>query len=179
MFTMDKETYKKMTGFLHSHPKQAKTVVATNKAITYAIYLAYPCLLLWLTFHNGASALLEGRIDPLLPRAILVPAISFIAGSIFRILFNAPRPYEVFDLPPVIAKNTKGKSFPSRHAFSIFIIGMTFLASCPLPLAGWFILALGVCLALVRVLAGVHFPRDVIAGALLGIAFGYFGFWVI
>ena len=41
MFTMNKETYKKMTGFLHSHPTQAKIVITTNKIITYAIYLAF------------------------------------------------------------------------------------------------------------------------------------------
>ena len=169
---MNKETYKKMTGFLHSHPTQAKIVITTNKIITYAIYLAYPCLLLWLMLHNGAAALLEGRFDPLLPKAILVPAVSFAAVSFLRALLNAPRPYEVFALPPVIA-------FPSRHAFSIFVIGITFLAACPLPLAGWLILALGICLALVRVLAGVHFPRDVAAGALLGIACGCFGFLII
>ena len=179
MFTMNKETYKKMTGFLHSHPTQAKIVITTNKIITYAIYLAYPCLLLWLIFHNGAATLLEGRIDPLLAKAILVPAVSFIAVSLFRALINAPRPYEAFALPPVIAKDTKGKSFPSRHAFSIFVIGVTFLAACPLPLVGWLILALGVCLAVVRVLAGVHFPRDVAAGALLGIACGCLGFWIV
>lgn len=179
MLTMNKETYKKMTGFLHSHPTQAKIVITTNKIITYAIYLAYPCLLLWLMLHNGAAALLEGRFDPLLPKAILVPAVSFAAVSFLRALLNAPRPYEVFALPPVIAKDTKGKSFPSRHAFSIFVIGVTFLAACPLPLAGWLILALGICLALVRVLAGVHFPHDVAAGALLGIACGCFGFWII
>lgn len=84
MLTMKKETYKKMTGFLHSHPTQAKIVIATNKIITYAIYLAYPCLLLWLMFHNGATALFEGRVDPLLSKAILVPAVSFIAVSLFR-----------------------------------------------------------------------------------------------
>ena len=179
MPTMNKETYKKMTGFLHSHPTQAKIVITTNKIITYAIYLAYSCLLLWLMLHNGAAALLEGRFDPLLPKAILVPAVSFAAVSFLRALLNAPRPYEVFALPPVIAKGTKGKSFPSRHAFSIFVIGVTFLAACPLPLVGWLILALGICLALVRVLAGVHFPRDVAAGALLGIACGCFGFWII
>ena len=134
---MNKETYKKMTGFLHSHPTQAKIVITTNKIITYAIYLAYPCFLLWLVFHNGAATLLEGRIDPLLSKAILVPAVSFIAVSLLRALLNAPRPYEVFALPPVIAKDTKGKSFPSRHAFSIFVIGVTFLAACPLPLVGW------------------------------------------
>ena len=161
---MNKETYKKMTGFLHSHPTQAKIVITTNKIITYAIYLAYPCLLLWLIFHNGAATLLEGRIDPLLSKAILVPAVSFIAVSLLRAL---------------IAKDTKGKSFPSRHAFSIFVIGVTFLAACPLPLVGWLILALGVCLAVVRVLAGVHFPRDVAAGALLGIACGCLGFWIV
>lgn len=106
-----------MTGFLHSHPTQAKIVIATNKIITYAIYLAYPCLLLWLMFHNGATALFEGRVDPLLSKAILVPAVSFIAVSLFRALLNAPRPYEVFGLPPVIAKTLKGNRFPADMRF--------------------------------------------------------------
>lgn len=174
---MKKQTYQKMTGFLRNHPAQAKAVITTNKTITYAIYLAYPCLLCWLFFHNGISSITSRNIDTSFWKALLVPAISFVLVSLFRKALNAPRPYEVFGLPPVIAKDTKGKSFPSRHTFSIFVIGMTFLATCPLPWTGWLVLALGVCLATVRVLAGVHFPKDVIAGALLGITFGLLGFW--
>lgn len=176
---MKKETYQTITGFLRSRPALAKAVIGTNKAITYAIYVAYPCLLAWLALHNGIEALTLGNIDPQFWKALLVPAISFVAVSLFRKAFNAPRPYEMFGIPPVLAKDTVGKSFPSRHTFSIFVIGMTFLATCPAPWAGWLVLALGVCLATVRVLAGVHFPRDVVAGAVVGIACGLIGFWAL
>lgn len=179
MQAMRKETYQSITGFFRSNPARARLVIGANKAITYAIYLAYPCLLAWLLLHNGIEALITGASDPLLWKAFLVPAVSFVAVSLFRKALNAPRPYEAFGLPPVINKSTKGESFPSRHAFSIFVIGMAFLATCPLPWAGWLILALGICLATVRVLAGVHFPRDVIAGALIGIGCGVLGFWVL
>lgn len=179
MQAMRKETYQSITGFFRSNPARARLVIGANKAITYAIYLAYPCLLAWLLLHNGIEALITGAFDPFLWKAFLVPAVSFVAVSLFRKALNAPRPYEAFGLPPVINKSTKGESFPSRHAFSIFVIGMAFLATCPLPWAGWLILALGICLATVRVLAGVHFPRDVVAGALIGIGCGVLGFWVL
>lgn len=176
---MKKEAYQNMTAFLRNHPAQARAVMAANKAIAYAIYVAYPCLLCWLLLHNGINAVFAGQVDILLLKAFFVPAVSFVLVSLFRKAFNKPRPYEVFGVPPVIPKETKGKSFPSRHTFSIFVIGMAFLAACPLPWLGWLILGLGVCLACVRVLAGVHFPRDVVAGALTGIACGWIGFWVL
>ena len=40
-------------------------------------------------------------------------------------------------------------------------------------------LALGVLIALIRVIGGVHFPRDVLSGAVLGAACGAVGFWLI
>ncbi len=176
---MHKATYLKMTGALRSKPALAKGVAAANKAITYAIYFAYPALLAWLLFHNGVDALAAGAIDPLFAKALLVPASGFAALTVVRKAVNAPRPYEVFDTPPVIAKDTSGKSFPSRHVFSIFVIGTAFLFCCPLPWAGWAVFALGVCLAVVRVVSGVHFPKDVIAGALFALAWGGIGFCLL
>ena len=54
---------------------------------------------------------------------------------------------------------------------------MAFWWVCP-PLGGVF-LAVGVLIALIRVIGGVHFPRDVLSGAVLGAACGAVGFWLI
>ena len=97
-------------------------------------------------------------------RAVLVPGISFVLVTVLRKVINAPRPYEVFDASPVIPKDTRGNSFPSRHAFSIFVIAMTFYACCPLVWAGPVMFAAGVLLAVIRVVSGVHFPCDVVWG---------------
>ena len=64
---------------------------------------------------------------------------------------------------------------PSRHIFSMFMIAMGWLVFWP-PM-GWTLLVVGVLLAVIRVLGGVHFPRDVLVGALCGIIAGLLGFW--
>ena len=164
---MTKETYLKMTERFRGNPKRQKAIILIDSILTKIAYIAYPVLL----------AALYLQKDTGLARAVLVPGISFVVISVFRYLYCAPRPYEVFDLPPVIPKDTRGKSFPSRHVFSIFIIGMTFFWK--MPLAGVLIGAAGIFMAVVRVLGGVHFPKDVIAGAALGILAGLVGFYWI
>lgn len=70
-----------------------------------------------------------------------------------------------------------GQSFPSRHAASAAVIA----------LAGWYInpslggMLTAVCAAIcvVRVLAGVHHPRDIAAGLALALAVGGIGFWLV
>ena len=164
---MTKETYLKMTESFRGNPKRQKAIILIDSILTKIAYIAYPVLL----------AALYLQKDTGLARAVLVPGISFVVISVFRYLYCAPRPYEVFDLPPVIPKDTRGKSFPSRHVFSIFIIGMTFFWK--MPLAGVLIGAAGIFMAVVRVLGGVHFPKDVIAGAAMGILAGLVGFYWI
>ncbi|WP_200789018.1 phosphatase PAP2 family protein [Atopostipes suicloacalis] len=106
----------------------------------------------------------------------MAPGISFVFVSIFRHYVNAPRPYEVADIEPIIEKETTGNSFPSRHVFSIFVIATTlYFISKPL---GILLMIAGVLLAILRVVGGVHFPRDVIAGAIIGIVSGVLGFYL-
>lgn len=169
---MRKSTYIRMTNALRARPAATRAVVLANKAITNAVYVAYPCLLAWLAAWQIAFG---WPAKPLLC-ALLVPGLSFVLVTALRKAINAPRPYEVFDAAPVIAKDTQGNSFPSRHTFSIFVIAMTFCVWCPLAWAGPAMLAAGVVLAVIRVVSGVHFPRDVVAGAVLGIALGAVGF---
>lgn len=172
---MQKETYIHMVEGLRAQPALARGVTLVNKVITDAVYVAYPCLLAWLAY---AAATGNGIFGALV-RAVLVPGVSFALVTVLRKAINAPRPYEVFGVAPVISKDTHGNSFPSRHAFSIFVIAMTFCAVCPLAWAGPTMLAAGVVLAAIRVVSGVHFPRDVAVGALAGVLAGVAGFWVV
>lgn len=157
---MTRDTYIRLTKPLRENEKKARLLAYINKGLTAFVFLLYPLFLL--------SLLVERH--PLLWRAILIPAISFAAVSIFRRIVNVPRPYEKFGLAPVLAKDTHGKSFPSRHVFSIYIIAMTILPVY--PYLGITLLVLGLILAIIRVIGGVHEPRDVIAGALIGIVCG-------
>lgn len=173
---MQKSTYISMTDGLRARHALARGVSLANKVITNAVYVAYPCLLAWLAHEAAAGA--TGAAGTLL-RAVLVPGISFALVTVMRKAINAPRPYEVFETAPVIPKDTCGNSFPSRHAFSIFVIAMTFCACCPLAWAGPVMLAAGVLLGVIRVVSGVHFPRDVVVGALLGMLAGFVGLWIL
>lgn len=138
-----------------------------NRLLTGLVFLAYPLFLLTLFLEKDAFLL----------RAVMVPAVSFGAVTLFRYLLNVPRPYEKFELDPVLEKDTKGKSFPSRHVFSVYMIAATVFV-CH-PGAGIFLGALGLFLAVIRVAGGVHEPRDVAAGAVIGILCAVAGYYFL
>ena len=102
---------------------------------------------------------------------IAIPALCFLAVTIFRKVVNKKRPYEKLPIQSLIKKEKKGQSFPSRHVFSIFLIAtLWFYFWKPI---GIFLLIAGIFLAIVRVIGGVHFISDVYAGAFLGIIAGW------
>ena len=78
--------------------------------------------------------------------------------------------YQTWAIQPLIKKDSLGKSFPSRHVFSATVIAM--LALTLNPWLGGAMLFLAGALALLRVLGGVHYPSDVLAGYAIGILVG-------
>lgn len=144
-----------------------KFLLFANKGITWFFYLAFVLLLLSLTIERS----------PDLPRTVLTCGISFLAVSLFRRVYNAPRPYEKDGATPLTAKQTHGRSFPSRHVFSAFVIAVSVCFFR--PFWGIALLCLGVLLAYLRIALKVHYVKDVVAGALCGSACGIIGFWLI
>lgn len=110
-------------------------------------------------------------------RVVLVPAAVFALVSYLRERLDTPRPYELYDIDPIIAKDTRGKSMPSRHVASAVIIAFA-LAWVHLD---WGVIGAvaSVVVAFTRIVGGVHFPRDVAAGAGISIACGIAGFVLV
>lgn len=169
---MTKEDYIKMTQPFRDNPGLAKGIHIANKLCTGIMYLAYPLLLVYLFFQKESSYFSFWR-------GLFVPAVSFVLLSFVRKWINRQRPYEKFEMPPVIKKDTKGNSFPSRHVFSATMIAMTFLLMSPWSwLGGIFLFVAGV-LAIVRVISGVHFISDVLAGIVVAMVAAIVGYLII
>ena len=101
---------------------------------------------------------------------VFIPASGFVILSFLRKKINAPRPYEEWDIKPLLDRDSPGQSMPSRHVFSATIISMACLhASLTM---GMICLTLSAFLGLVRVLGGVHYPKDVVVGYICGLVWG-------
>ncbi len=107
---------------------------------------------------------------------LIITGVPFLAVSILRRFINAPRPYELLEFYDKKPKSKAGRSFPSRHVFSIFIIGTVLIPWNAFIGVG--LLLLGAALAVLRVFLGIHFIRDVVAGAIIGVVCGVIGLLV-
>lgn len=164
---MYEQFYNTISAPYRANPKRTQRLVAADKGLVALFAVVYAAVLIWLAVTQDAR----------LWREVFVPAVSFAALSALRYALNRPRPYETYSIDPIIKKDTQGKSFPGRHVFSAAIIACAiFYVSLGWGIAAFFGMAF---IAYVRVVGGVHFPRDVIAGAALGVLCGLVGFFLI
>ncbi|MBQ4282930.1 MAG: phosphatase PAP2 family protein [Lachnospira sp.] len=169
MTSLYETNYNKFADYIRSKPVIYKMFKIIYKYIPYGTILAYGSLVLWCVLFN--------RNLWQTARVVLVPLTGFVIVSLMRKIFNFERPYTKYNIKPLITKNKSGESFPSRHTFSIGIIGMAFLyVNVPL---GIIMLFLMVILAISRVVAGVHFVKDVIGAIIMAVLWGLIGFFII
>ena len=108
-------------------------------------------------------------IDALMGRRMLVALmISVWSNSAFKTLWNRPRPYQVStQVHNIIVEPSSG--IPSGHVQNSTVMASTLADSIK---RGWFtgLMVIYILLmAISRMVAGVHFPQDVIAGAVIGL----------
>ena len=163
---MKKDFYEKLHDLVMEHSGLHRLVVWGVKILPGIVYASYPMLIVYLALCGRENLL----------RGILVPAAGFLLVTVLRAWINAPRPYEAMGIPAITPKDTRGKSFPSRHAACGAVIAVTAIFTA--PVLGWFLMAVSLLIAVSRVLAGVHYVKDVLAGWLLGAAIGLLGFLI-
>lgn len=156
------EWYRNISSRLTNYPTLLFLLRSFNRLMTVAMPLVYLILLVatYLQLGLGKQVVVY----------LLVPATGFVILSLFRKKINHLRPYETWNISPLLDKDSSGQSMPSRHVFSATIISMACLhASLPVGLACLLFSAL---LGLVRVLGGVHYPKDVFVGYACGLMWG-------
>ena len=164
---MKKETYIKMVNNVKANKRLERALVFANQILTGIVYISFPILLVALGYNKRFSELIK---------IVLVCGISFVLVSVFRYFFNAKRPYAMYGYEPVVAKEKEGQSMPSRHVFSAFVIACAFAYINPKFSIIYFVVA--TLIAIHRVIVGVHFIKDVVVGAVIGIASGSILFFI-
>ena len=156
------EWYGYVAGKIEKKPFLLSLLRTFNRFMTVVMPIVYLTLLV-------ITYLQEGLGKQVL-MYVFVPASGFVILSLFRKKINAPRPYEVWEIVLLLDRDSPGQSMPSRHVFSATIISMACLhASLSV---GVILLVLSAFLGLVRVLGGVHYPKDVLVGYACGLVWG-------
>jgi undecaprenyl-diphosphatase len=147
-----------------------------------------PCLILlgrindygvvWLVLLGALAALggKTGRWAALAGLAALV--VGLASSEVLKSLVMQPRPF--LSLPDVrlLVSPPSSYSFPSVNATYAFAAssGASLTARRllgRLPVWGWGFLALAVAVSYSRVYVGVHYPGDVLGGAIIGTSIGW------
>lgn len=163
---MNEQRYRAVIAWFNARPAAKRAAYLLSRGAVAAVYVLYIGLL---------AVLALGR-DPLWFGAAGVPAAAFVVGTALRAAIDRPRPYVALGYTPLFPKADTGCSMPSRHCFSAAAIAVT-AWGCSAPL-GAVLGGLAVVIALSRVLTGVHYISDVVAGLAFGSSFALIG-WQI
>lgn len=93
--------------------------------------------------------------------------------EIIKALSDRDRPFLTLDKTHVIGWREKGDSFPSGHTTQIFFLMTLFIYRFQLGIGVSIALyAVAALIGFTRIYVGAHYPRDVIAGVVLGSVWG-------
>ena len=156
------EWYDHIAGNIENKPFLLSLLRSFNRFMTVVMPMIYLTLL--------ATTYLQQGLGKQVLMYVFVPATGFVILSFLRKKINAPRPYEEWTIKPLLDRDSPGQSMPSRHVFSATIISTACLhASLSV---GMICLTLSAFLGLVRVLGGVHYPKDVVVGYMYALVWG-------
>ena len=115
-----------------------------------------------------AVFIMRRKLKPAFLLALSSYGLATIVNSIIRGIFYIDRPYITLHKIPLVLFPPRDSSFPSGHAISVFLLATVIFSYN--KKWGIFFYILAILVGVGRVLALVHYPFDIIAGAVIGIA---------
>jgi membrane-associated phospholipid phosphatase len=103
--------------------------------------------------------------------------------ELIKAISDRDRPFLTFEKARVIGWREKGNSFPSGHTTQVFFLATLFVHRFQLGIGASIALyAVALLVGFTRIYVGAHYPRDVLAGIVLGSFWGLLamlvdGYW--
>ncbi|OGZ00097.1 MAG: hypothetical protein A2945_00160 [Candidatus Liptonbacteria bacterium RIFCSPLOWO2_01_FULL_52_25] len=135
-----------------------------DAAVFLAKYLPYLLIagFLYFAFRRKSR---RARFLIFVECALAVILARGIITEVFHFFYHYPRPYIALNFTPLVAESSY--SFPSGHAAWFFALAMAvYYHNRKL---GIFYFVCAALISLARVFAGVHWPLDILTGAVFGV----------
>ncbi len=129
-------------------------------------YIAYILLFIIIILKGGRIGRIAAAVFILLIISTDQFSSFFLKNLVARI-----RPCNVFNDLNILVTCTGSYSFPSSHAVNNF--GAAIFFTKFYPKYKWYFYTVAVLLSFSRPYVGVHYPSDALAGAVIGLVFGY------
>src|SRR5689334_7306941 len=160
---MEYDVERWINGTMHAHPLLASVVVEFSSwGVALFGVLAVG---LWLLSPPGDTRWKRARAA-----GLSAAAVGLLANEVISHVWDRARPYEAHHGIVPLVPRSADPSFPSDHATAALAIafGVFFVSRR----AGWFVLGFAALVSASRVLAGMHYPTDVLASLVVAVACG-------
>ncbi|MDO9490615.1 phosphatase PAP2 family protein [Acetobacterium sp.] len=140
------------------------------------------CMLFFTQLGSGSFAMVVAVIlyfsgYHLLAYAFVFGTLSlWLVVEFIKVLIHRTRPYKKIENSRIVGSQAKGSSFPSGHTSQAFFMATFLLPYYHANFFIWLVVYLMAFLVgITRIYVGMHYPRDVLGGAILGTAWGLLG----
>lgn len=160
LMQFDEQLFHLLNGFVGQSPFLDGTFVFLAKYLPYALIV----ILLVLVFFSQYSN--RKKLEILLVTGVSGAIARFGATELIRFFYPRPRPFVTFpEIHRLLTENSS--SFPSGHAtfFFAFSTAVYFYNKK----WGIFFFVATILMTVSRVIAGIHYPSDILGGAMIGI----------
>jgi membrane-associated phospholipid phosphatase len=115
--------------------------------------------------------------DRLLAYEIVLGILTlWLVVEMLKALLHRRRPFIRLTQARVVGQRAGGRSFPSGHTSQVFFLATLLVQHFHASVwAALFLYGIALLVGITRIYVGAHYPRDVLAGAILGSAWGLLG----
>lgn len=158
---MDYRVYHAINAFVIDHSWLGR-ILAPVESWSVPLFALATCAL-WLLARPGGAR--KWKLAS--ASALASAAVALLFNQVVGRLWDRPRPFATHPAAHVWGGRSHDPSFPSDHASASYAIAFTVLMFD--RVAGSIFLAAATLIGVGRVFIGVHYPADVLAGALVGL----------